>query len=65
MNVGNSLDPWSARCGQCRSWRTRLLSKWETRELMCWYASDRACIEESLARSRWTDLARELGAPRA
>jgi hypothetical protein len=60
-DVGNSLDEWSARCGECRSWRTLELAKWETRELLYWLASDRACIKEALQRSRWTDPARELG----
>src|SRR4051794_9159501 len=32
-DVGDSLDEWSARCAECQSWRTRVLARWETREL--------------------------------
>jgi len=61
--LGHARYCWSARCGECRSWRTDVLSTRDTRQLLCWLASDRACIKEALERSRWTDLARELGEP--
>ena len=56
-----SRHRWSARCGQCATWRTDVLRPRDTRQLLCGLASDRACMEEALARSRWTDPARELG----
>ena len=62
--VGPALDWWTARCGECGHARAWALNKRETRELLCWLASDRAVIEEALARSRWVDPAQELGPPR-
>jgi hypothetical protein len=62
-DAGSSTDRWSARCGACGTRRTRVLAEWESRELLSWYASDRRCIQEALARSRWADPARELGLP--
>src|SRR3954447_17356372 len=62
--VGPALDWWTARCAECGHPRAWALKKRETRELQCWLASDRAVIEEALARSRWVDPARELGPPR-
>jgi len=62
--VGPALDWWTARCGACGHVRAWALKKRETRELRSWLASDRAVIEEALARSRWADPARELGPPR-
>jgi hypothetical protein len=59
--LGNSLHRWSACCEACRSWRIDVLTKRDTRQLLCWLASDRACIKEALERSRWTDPGRDLG----
>ena len=61
--VGPALHWWTATCGECGHQRAWALTRRETRELQCWLASDRALIEEALARSRWADLARELGPP--
>jgi hypothetical protein len=59
--LGNSLHRWSVCCGECQSWRMDVLGERDTRQLLCWLASDRACIKEALQRSRWTDPGRDLG----
>jgi hypothetical protein len=61
-DVGNARHRWTACCGECRQWRMDVLSRRDTRRLLGWLASDRACIKEALLRCRRTELARELAA---